>query len=71
MSDANSCVISEQDQSILFYISGYIVKVLEKYNKRIQNSNKEVLSSAFQAMLRIKMTLKKLLCPSLLNGLRN
>ena len=47
------------------------MKALEKYNKRIQNSNKEVLSSAFQAMLRIKMTLKKLLCPSLLNGLRN
>ena len=52
VSDANSCVISEQDQSILFYISGYIVKALQKYNKRIHNSNKEVLSSAFQAMLR-------------------
>ena len=38
VSDTNSCVISEQDQSILFHICGYIAKALQKYKKRIQNS---------------------------------
>ena len=42
VSDANYCVISEQDQSILFYIIGYTA--LQKYIKRIQNSNNDVLS---------------------------
>ena len=53
VSEKDSCVnISEQDQSILFYISGYIIKALQKYTNKVKNSNKEIVSSAIQAMLK-------------------
>ena len=52
VSEKTASAISEEDQSILFYISGYIIKALQKYSAKANKSNKEFLSSAIETMLK-------------------